>query len=160
LSFTIRETTREDVPQILEFIRGIAEYEKMADQVQATCQSLEHSLFDLQAAHCVFGCEDGKPVGFALYFYNFSTFEGIPGLYLEDLFVYPQCRGKGYGKKLLLHLAGIAAAKGCKRMEWVCLDWNEPSRRFYESLGAVPLPEWIIHRLRKDEIQRLAAQAQ
>ena len=155
MNFEIREITRADVPQILDFIRSIAEYEKMSDQVVTTEEVLEHSLFDLQAAHCVIGYEDDVPVGFALYFYNYSTFEGIPGLYLEDLFVYPEYRGKGYGKKLLLHLAHKAYDQGCKRMEWTCLDWNTPSINFYKSLGAIPMDEWTVYRLTRDVLEKL-----
>ncbi len=156
--FTIKPTTRADVPTILSFIKGIAEYEKMSDQVRTTEEILERSLFDQHAAECVIGYEDEQPVGFALYFYNFSTFEGIAGLYLEDLFVWPEHRGKGYGKKLLLHLAKKACDLGCRRMEWVCLDWNQPSIDFYLSLGAKPMDEWTIYRLTRDRLEALSAE--
>ena len=145
LSF--RRAVREDAPLILSFIRGLAEYERMADQVVASEALLEQELFDRHGAQVVFALEDGKEVGFALYFYNFSTFLGRSGLYLEDLFVLPAHRGKGYGKALLRHLAQIACARGCGRMEWWCLDWNRPSIDFYLSLGAEPMRDWTVYRL-------------
>jgi GNAT superfamily N-acetyltransferase len=131
-----RSAERKDVGLILKFIKGIADYEHMSDEVVATEQLLEEWIFDKHAAEVIFVMEDGREVGFALYFYNFSTFVGRAGLYLEDIFVWPEYRGKGYGKALFEKLASIAVEKGCGRFEWVCLDWNEPSIRFYRSNGA------------------------
>ena len=155
-SFTIRQAERRDVPLLLEFIRGIARYERMEDEVIASAESLEAEMFDRHRAAAVFAVVDGREVGFALYFFNFSTFTGHSGLYLEDLFVWPEHRGKGYGKALLLHLAGIARERGCPRMEWTCLDWNRPSIDFYLSLGAVPMDEWTTYRLDAKALRLLA----
>ncbi|MBQ8463519.1 MAG: GNAT family N-acetyltransferase [Prevotella sp.] len=152
----IRKAERQDVPLLLEFIRGIARYEKMENEVVATPKVLEREMFDERRAEAVFAVVDGREVGFALYFYNFSTFIGHSGLYLEDLFVWPEERGKGYGKALLLHLAGIAREHLCGRMEWTCLDWNKPSINFYLSLGAVPMDEWTTYRLDAATLERLA----
>lgn len=154
LSF--RSAVREDTPLILSFIRSLAEYEQMADQVVATEELLEQELFDRHSAEVLFAMEDGKEVGFALYFYNFSTFLGRAGLYLEDLFVKPECRGKGYGKALLQQLAKIAVSRGCGRMEWWCLDWNKPSIDFYLSLDAEPMSDWTVYRLSGDTLSALA----
>ena len=156
-SFTIREAERKDVGLLLEFIRGIAKYEKMEDEVVATAETLEAEMFDHQRAEAVFAVVDGKEVGFALYFFNFSTFIGHSGLYLEDLFVWPEYRGQGYGKALLLHLAAIARERQCGRMEWSCLNWNQPSIDFYLSLGAVPMKEWTVYRLDAKALERLQA---
>jgi GNAT superfamily N-acetyltransferase len=160
MALEIRPATLRDVPLILDFIRGLAEYERMLDQVQATDEQLRDSLFPTggaaPAAHCVIGSVDGVPAGFALYFFNYSTFLGRPGLYLEDLFVTPEHRGAGLGKALLTHLAALARAKGCGRMEWAVLDWNEPAIKFYESLGARRLHEWQICRLDAAALSRLS----
>ena len=145
LSF--RFAVREDTPKILAFIRALAEYEQMADQVVASEELLERQLFDQNAAEVLFALEDGLEVGFALFFHNFSTFLGRAGLYLEDLYVLPEHRGKGYGKALLRQLARIALQRGCGRMEWWCLDWNRPSINFYLSLGAEPMSDWTVYRL-------------
>lgn len=153
--YTIRQAERKDVPLLLEFIRGIAKYEKMEDEVVATAETLEAEMFDHHKAEAVFAVVDGKEVGFALFFFNFSTFIGHSGLYLEDLFVWPEYRGRGYGKALLLHLATIAREKRCGRMEWSCLNWNQPSIDFYLSLGAVPMNEWTIYRLDAKALERL-----
>lgn len=142
-----RMADRKDVGKILFFIRQLAEYEKMSDEVVATESILEEWIFEKQRAEVVFAMDNGQEVGFALFFHNFSTFLGRSGLYLEDLFVLPQYRGRGYGKGLLKHLASIAVERGCGRMEWVCLDWNKPSIDFYRSLGAEPMNEWTIYRL-------------
>jgi len=142
-----RMADRNDVGKILFFIRQLAEYEKMSDEVVATESILEEWIFEKQRAEVVFAMDNGQEVGFALFFHNFSTFLGRSGLYLEDLFVLPQYRGRGYGKGLLKHLASIAVERGCGRMEWVCLDWNKPSIDFYRSLGAEPMNEWTIYRL-------------
>ena len=151
----IRKAERGDAALILEFIRGIAAYEKMENDVVATVELIEQQLFDNRRAEVIFAMEDGKEVGFALFFHNFSTFVGRSGLYLEDLFVYPEYRGKGYGKALFLELVRIAHERGCGRMEWVCLNWNSPSIDFYRSMGAVPLNDWTTYRLAGDAISRL-----
>ena len=145
LSF--RFAVREDTPLILSFIRALAAYEQMADQVIATEELLAEQLFDRGNAEVLFALEDGKEVGFALFFHNFSTFLGRAGLYLEDLFVLPEYRGRGYGKALLRQLARIARERGYGRMEWWCLDWNRPSIDFYLSLGAEPMRDWTVYRL-------------
>jgi len=145
LSF--RFAVREDTPLILSFIRALAAYEQMADQVIATEELLAEQLFDRGNAEVLFALEDGKEVGFALFFHNFSTFLGRAGLYLEDLYVLPDHRGKGYGKALLRQLARIARERGYGRMEWWCLDWNRPSIDFYLSLGAEPMRDWTVYRL-------------
>jgi len=144
--YTIRQAERKDVPLLLEFIRGIAQYEHLEHEVVATAETLEAEMFDHHRAEAVFAVVDGKEVGFALYFFNFSTFIGHSGLYLEDLFVWPEYRGRGYGKALL---------KRCGRMEWSCLNWNQPSIDFYLSLGAVPMNEWTIYRLDAKALERL-----
>ena len=150
MDLEIRSATAGDVPLILDFIRGLAEYERMLDQVEATEERLRASLFPADGpapgAHCVIGSVNGAPAGFALYFFTYSTFLARPGLYLEDLFVKPEFRGAGLGKALLLHLAALAHERGCGRMEWAVLDWNEPAIGFYESLGAKRLREWQLCR--------------
>jgi GNAT superfamily N-acetyltransferase len=151
-----RQAGPEDAGLILRFIRALAEYEKMADQVVATEELLRDWLFEKQAAKVIFAMEGEKEVGFALYFHNFSTFLGRAGLYLEDLFVLPEHRGRGYGKALLARLAAIAVEEGCGRMEWVCLDWNRPSIDFYKSKGAVPVDGWTIYRLTGDALTEFA----
>ena len=151
-----RFAERQDVPLILKFIRGLAEYERMLDQVVADEVTLTEQLFDRKGVEVLFALEDGKEVGFALFFHNFSTFLGRSGLYLEDLFVWPEYRGKGYGKGLLRQLAVIAAERGCGRLEWVCLDWNQPSIDFYRSLGAEPQGDWTIYRLTGQTLTALA----
>ena len=153
--FTIRKAERKDVGLLLEFIRGIAKYEKMENEMVATTEMLEAEMFDHHRAEAVFAVVDGKEVGFALYFFNFSTFIGHSGLYLEDLFVWPEYRGQGYGKALLLHLVAIARERHCGRMEWSCLNWNQPSIDFYLSLGAVPMKEWTVYRLDAKALERL-----
>lgn len=155
MSTIIRKAEREDVPLILEFIKGIARYEKMENDVEATVELLEEELFDKQRAEVIFALDNGKEVGFALFFHNFSTFVGRGGLYLEDLYVYPEYRGKGHGKALFMELVRIANERGCGRMEWVCLDWNTPSIGFYRALGATSLDEWTTYRLDKEGLARL-----
>jgi GNAT superfamily N-acetyltransferase len=145
--FEIRSAKETEAGLVLDFIKKLAKYEKMLDEVEATEATIYDSLFVKHDAEVVFGCENGIPVGFALFFHNFSTFVGRKGLYLEDLFVIPEKRGLGYGKALLLHLAHIAKERHCGRMEWVCLDWNEPSINFYKSLGAKSMDDWTIYRL-------------
>ena len=142
-----RRAQRADTGLILRFIRDLAAYERMEDQVVATEELLAEWIFDRRAAQVVFALEEGREVGFALYFHNFSTFLGRAGIYLEDLFVLPQSRGRGYGKALLRRLAQIAGERGCGRLEWWCLDWNRPSIDFYLSLGAQPMEDWTVYRL-------------
>ena len=132
---------------ILDFIRQSAIYEKMEDEVVATEELLNEWIFDKKVAEVIFVLEDGVEVGFALFFHNFSTFLGKAGIYLEDLFVKPEYRGKGYGKALIKKLAEIAVERGCGRLEWSCLDWNQPSIDFYLSLGATPMDGWTVYRL-------------
>lgn len=152
----IRETTEEDCSLILSLIKEIAEYEKMSDQVVATEESLKESIFKNKRAETVVIELDEKAVGYALYFYNFSTFIGKSGLYLEDIFIKKEFRGKGIGKEVFKFLGKKAKEEGCKRMEWSCLDWNEPSIKFYKSLGAAPMDEWTIYRLTEKEINKLS----
>ncbi len=154
-----RFATPEDTALIFRFIRALAEYEHMGDQVVATPDLLREWIFDRQKAEVLFVLNDEKTeVGFALFFHNFSTFLGRAGIYLEDLFVLPEYRGKGYGKRLLQELARITVARGCGRLEWSCLDWNQPSIDFYRSLGAVPMDLWTTYRLTGDTLEKLAAQ--
>ncbi|MFN3321983.1 MAG: GNAT family N-acetyltransferase [Bryobacteraceae bacterium] len=156
---TIRPAARSDVPLILQFIRELAEYERLADTVVATEDLLCDTLFGPRpAAEVLLAYSDGQPAAFAVYFFNFSTFLGRPGLYLEDLYVKPEFRGKGFGKMLLLALARIAGKRGCGRMEWSVLDWNEPAIGFYRSLGAVPMEEWTIFRLTGEALEEAAQQ--
>ncbi len=151
-----RDAERKDVPLILQFIKEIAAYEKMSDQVIADETTLETWIFDKEKAEVFFVLEEGKEVGFALYFHNFSTFVGRGGIYLEDVYILPEYRGKGYGKAILKKLAAIAVEWGCGRMEWVCLDWNQPSIDFYLSLGAQPMSDWTLYRLTGDALAQLA----
>jgi GNAT superfamily N-acetyltransferase len=151
----IRKAVREDIPMILEFINGIARYEKMENEVEATVELLEKELFDKGRAEVIFAMDGMKEVGFALFFHNFSTFVGRGGLYLEDLYVMPEYRGKGYGKALFMELVRIARERRCGRMAGVCLDWNKPSIDFYHSMGAVSLDEWKIFRLTDSALETL-----
>ena len=153
---TIRFATENDCALILHFIRDLAEYEKMADQVVASEELLREWIFEKQKAEVLFVCEEGKELGFALFFHNFSTFLGRAGIYLEDLFVLPYYRGKGYGKALLKKLAQIAVECGCGRLEWSCLDWNSPSIDFYRSLGAIPMDDWTTYRLTGETLKKLS----
>ena len=153
---TFRFACEADTPLILEFIRRLAEYEHMLDQVTASEDLLADQLFRRRNAEVLFAVEEGREVGFALFFHNFSTFLGRSGLYLEDLYVLPEHRGKSVGKALLQKLASIAVERGCGRMEWWCLDWNRPSIAFYRSLGAEPMEEWTVYRLAGETLERLA----
>ena len=153
---TIRFAEETDCALILEFVRQLAVYEKLSDQVVATKELLHEWIFEKKKAEVIFLCEDDKEVGFALFFHNFSTFLGRAGIYLEDLFVLPEFRGKGYGKALLKKLAQIAVERGCGRLEWSCLDWNKPSIDFYLSLGAVQMDEWTTYRLTGATLERMA----
>jgi GNAT superfamily N-acetyltransferase len=157
-TFEIRAATPADVPIILSLVRELADYERAPDAVIATEDGLREVLFGAQrSAEVLLALENGEPVGFAVYFYNFSTWLGRPGLYLEDLFVRPNVRGKGYGRALLERLAQIAQKRGCGRMEWAVLDWNDPAIQFYRKLGAEPMNEWTVFRLTQDGIAKLAA---
>jgi GNAT superfamily N-acetyltransferase len=160
----LRAATVDDVPLILEFIRGLAEYEKLTDEVEATEEKLRTSLFPSRegaagplrrpAAECVLAFTEEEPAGFALFFQTYSTFLARPGIWLEDLFVKPHLRGRGIGRELLLHVAALASERGCGRMEWSVLDWNAPALAFYQSLGARPLPDWRICRLTGESLHR------
>ena len=156
---TFRFANETDAPLILKFIRALAEYEKMLDLVVADEALLADQLFHKKNAEVIFAMEDGQEVGFALFFHNFSTFLGRSGLYLEDLYVLPEYRGKGYGKALLQRLAAIAVERGCGRMEWWCLDWNQPSIDFYKSLGAEPMSDWTVYRLTGETLNAMAQAA-
>ena len=151
-----RFAKREDTDLILYFIKELALYEKMLDEVVADEKTLEEWIFDKQKAEVIFVTENEKEVGFALFFHNFSTFLGRAGIYLEDLFVLPEFRGRGYGKALLKRLAAIAVERGCGRLEWWCLDWNKPSIDFYLSLGAEPMSDWTTYRITGDTLRRMA----
>ena len=154
---TYRFAQRGDEGIILDFIRRLAEYEKMSDEVVATEELLTEWIFDKNKAEVIFALdESGKEVGFALFFHNFSTFLGRAGIYLEDLFVLPEYRGKGYGQGLLRQLAKIAVERKCGRLDWWCLDWNQPSIDFYKSLGAVPMDEWTTFRITGDTLTKMA----
>ncbi len=153
----IRKAKREDVNTILGFIKGLAEYEKLSDEVTATEEQLTKTLFvENRGAECAIGFVNEKPVAFAIYFHNYSTFLGKYGLYLEDLFVKPEERGKGYGTEMLKYLARIAIERNCGRFEWSVLDWNKPAIDFYKGLGAKPMSHWTTFRLEENEIKKLA----
>src|SRR6266404_7359616 len=155
--FTIRPASVADVPVILELIRALATYERAPDEVTTTEKGLREVLFgEKPAAEVLLAFENARVVGFAVFFHNFSTWLGRPGLYLEDLFVKPEKRGKGHGRALLVELAKIACDRGCGRMEWAVLDWNEPAIKFYRALGAKPMDEWTVFRLTRDGIAKLA----
>ena len=151
-----RFAKRSDTALILQFIKELADYEKMADEVVANEDLLEEWIFDKQKAEVIFAVADGKEVGFALFFHNFSTFLGRSGIYLEDLYIKPEYRGKGYGKSILKKLASIAVERGCGRLDWWCLDWNKPSIDFYLSLGAKPMSDWTVYRITGDTLSSLA----
>ena len=152
-----RLAEEKDTALILGFIKDLAEYEKMSDQVTADENLLREWIFEKKKAEVIFALEDGREVGFALFFHNFSTFLGKAGIYLEDLFVKPEFRGHGHGKGLIRELARIAVERGCGRLEWSCLDWNKPSIDFYLSLGAAPMDEWTVYRFAGDSLRELAA---
>lgn len=155
---TIRKAQRQDVPVVLQLIKELAEYEKEPDAVEATEEILEQSIFDKQQANVVLLEERGQTIGFALYFFNFSTWRGKAGLYLEDLFVRPEFRGRGYGKLLLSYLANQAQNNDCPRFEWIVLDWNTPSINFYKAMGAKPLDTWTVFRLENKALKDLSEQ--
>jgi GNAT superfamily N-acetyltransferase len=158
-SVAMRRATLADVPLVLRFIRELAEYEKLAHEVVASEELLAEQLFGARpGAEVVFADVAGEPVGFALFFHNFSTFLGRRGLYLEDLYVRPEARGRGIGRALLAELASIAIERGCGRLEWWVLDWNEPALGFYRRLGAVPMGDWTVQRLTGEALLRLASE--
>ncbi len=158
MSLAIRSAIPADLPLIAALIRALAEYEKLADEVRFDEATLGAKLFGPRPyAEVLIGEVDGEPQGFALFFHNFSTFEGRPGIYLEDLFVTPEARGVGLGKALLIELARLAVERDCARLEWWVLDWNEPSIGFYQSLGARPMDEWTVMRVDGDALHALAA---
>jgi GNAT superfamily N-acetyltransferase len=155
--FVLRPATVDDVDTVLGFIGELAEYERLSHEVVATAETLRETLFgERRVAEVVLGCEHREPVGFALFFHNFSTFLGRPGIYLEDLFVRPAQRGRGYGEVMLAYLARLAVDRGCGRVEWSVLDWNEPALRFYRRLGAAAMEEWTVHRLTGPELIGMA----
>lgn len=157
---SIRTATEADVPLILEFIRALAEYERLADRVVATEQSVRNTLFGHpRFAEVLIAESEGEPVGFALFFHNYSTFLAQPGIYLEDLFIKPEARGRGFGKALLARLASIARSRNCGRLEWAVLTWNQPSIDFYENLGAKPMDDWKVFRLTGEALNALANHA-
>lgn len=153
---SFRSAERRDVPLILRYIRELARYEKLEEEVVATEEILEEWLFDKEKAEVIFAVVEGKEVGFALFFHNFSTFLGRAGIYLEDLYVEPAHRGQGIGTALLRELARIAVARGCGRLEWWCLDWNSPSIEFYRSLGAEAMDDWTGYRISGETLGKLA----
>ena len=154
--FTIRFAGEEDIGLILNFIKELADYEKLLHEVVASEEILMESLFVRKAAEVIIGEYKGEPIGFALFFHNFSTFLGRPGLYLEDLYIRPDMRGNGYGKLLLAFLAKLAKERNCGRFEWWCIDWNEPSINFYKSIGAIPMDEWTVYRVAGKALDDLA----
>ena len=157
--FRIEPATVDDIPLVLKFIKGLAEYEGLAHEVIATEEGLRKAMFGAQpSAEAVIGYSGDEPIGFAVFFHTFSTFLGSPSLYLEDLFVLPEWRGKGLGRQLLSYLARFALARDCQRLEWSVLDWNEPSIRFYRGLGALPRDEWTIYRLSGEALERLGGE--
>ncbi len=156
MELSFRFAAAEDCGKILFFIRELASYEKMSDEVIATEELLREWLFEKHIAEVIFACADGKEIGFALFFHNYSTFLGRAGIYLEDLYILPEYRGKGYGKAMLKELARIAVERRCGRLEWWCLDWNQPSIDFYLSLGAEPMNDWTVYRITGDTLKKLA----
>ena len=158
-ALTFRYAERKDTELILKFIRDLAKYEKMENELIATVDLLEESLFEKQKAEVIFAMADNREVGFALFFHNFSTFLGRAGLYLEDLFVLPEYRGRGYGKGILKKLAQTAIERGCGRLEWSCLDWNKPSIDFYLGMGAKAMSDWTVYRIDGERLQEMADEA-
>ena len=154
--FKLKFAEEKDVPLILELIKELADYEKMLDEVVATEEDIYESLFERKVAEVVIGEYQNKPVGYIIFFHNFSTFLGRPGIYLEDLYVKPEMRGKGMGKIMLSFLAKLCIERKCGRLEWNCLDWNQPSINFYKQMGAIPMDEWTIYRVCDDALKKLA----
>ena len=160
MDFHIKPATEADVPIVLRMIAALADYERLSQEMSVTEEGLRAALFGPRPfAEAVIGSAGSEPVGYAIFFHNFSTFRGAPGLYLEDLFVYPQHRGRGYGKRLLEHVAGIAVSRGCPRFEWCVLDWNESAISFYPKAGAVVLDDWRICRMTGDALRALGRAA-
>lgn len=155
-NFKLRFAKEKDIPLILQFIKELADYEELLHEVVATEEILMQSLFKQKVAEVVIGEYEDKPVTFALFFHNFSTFLGRPGIYLEDLYVQPEMRGKGIGKLMLSFLGKLAIERGCGRLEWWCLDWNEPSIEFYKKMGAIPMDEWTVYRVCDEALIDLA----
>ncbi|WP_407313027.1 GNAT family N-acetyltransferase [Desulfosporosinus sp. SB140] len=155
--FKLRFAESEDAALILGFIRELADYEKMLPDVVATEEGLRESLFQRKMAEVIIGEYKNQPVGFALFFHNYSTFLGKPGIYLEDLYVKPEMRGKGLGKIILSFLAQLVIERQCGRLEWWCLDWNKPSIKFYKQMGAVPMEEWTVYRVHDEALHKLAS---
>ena len=159
-NFRIEETGPQDVPLILSFVKELAEYERLSDSVIVTEDDLREALFgERPVAFAVIGYDEDEPISFALFFHNYSTFIGRPGLYLEDLYVRPHARGRGFGRAMLAYLARVARERRCGRMEWAVLDWNEPAIKFYKGLGARPLDDWIVYRLTGDALDKLAEES-
>lgn len=156
-NFKIRFAEERDTKLILDFIKELADYEKLLNEVVATEEILYDSLFVRKKAEVVIGEYDGNPVGFALFFHNFSTFIGKPGIYLEDLYIKPQMRGKGLGKIMLSFLGNLAIERNCGRLEWWCIDWNEPSIKFYKEMGAKPMEEWTVYRVDGEALNKLSS---
>ena len=154
----LREAKKEDIQTILRFIKDLAEYENLLDEVGATEEILHDSIFIRKKSEALIVEYDQKAIGYAIYFYNFSTFTGRPGLYIEDIYIIPDMRKRGFGKEIFIHLATLAQEQNCARMEWACLNWNEPSMRFYEKMGAFPMSDWVIYRLDDKDIQNLSGQ--
>lgn len=157
--FTLRPAEERDMPVLYELIRELATFEKILDDLKATEELLRESIFVRKVAEVLMAEYNGEPAGYAMYFFNFSSFIGLPGLYLEDIYIRPQFRGKGFGKTTLAHLARVAIEKNCWGMEWTVLDWNKPSIDFYEGMGAVNRDGWLIYRLKLEALARLAQQA-
>ncbi|NJE44080.1 GNAT family N-acetyltransferase [Massilimicrobiota sp. SW1139] len=156
MNIIFEKASRKDVPIILQFIKDLARYEKLENEVIATEELIEEWLFDKEKAEVIFAVVDHKKIGFALFFHNFSTFLGRAGLYLEDLYIMPEYRGHGYGKAMIKELARIAVTRGCGRLEWWCLDWNQPSIDFYLSLGAKAMDEWTVYRITGESLRKLS----
>ena len=154
--FSIRSATREDTALILQLIKELADYESMIDLVVATEETLEDSLFHKRNAEVIIAEYQQKPIGYALFFHNFSTFLGRSGLYIEDIYIKPEMRGKGFGSNLLIYLSALAKERNCGRLEWCCLNWNEPSIKFYQQMGAIPMSDWTIFRLQGEALDKLA----
>ena len=155
MAINVYPARREHIPILLHFIHALSVYQHMEDEVTVTPGLLEKWMFEHRMAEALLAASDGKPVGFALFFHMFSAFPGLPGLYLQDLYVNPECRGSGCGKALMAGLARIAVARGCDCVEWACLDWNQPSIDFYRSLGAKPMPDWTNYHLSGDALHAL-----
>lgn len=156
-NFNLRLATIDDTELVLDFIKELAEYEHMSDQVVATPELLKDTIFVQKKAEVIIAEYNDKPVGFALFFHNYSTFLGRPGIYLEDLYVKEEMRGKGFGTRILSYLAELATERDCGRLEWACLNWNEPSIQFYKQMGAVPMNEWTVYRLQGEALHNMAA---